>query len=54
MQNIGYTGIIFQTHETPLHYCARAGNTDVMLEIVKQIGPGKTQVAVNKQSKVCT
>ena len=41
-----------QTQETPLHYCARAGNADIMLEIVKHIGPSKTQSAVNKQAKV--
>lgn len=40
-----------QTHETPLHYCARAGNEDILLEIVKHIGPNKVQVAVNKQAK---
>ena len=41
-----------QTQETPIHYCARAGNADILLEIVKHIGPNKTQVAVNKQAKV--
>ncbi|KAK2157499.1 hypothetical protein LSH36_190g04012 [Paralvinella palmiformis] len=39
------------TQETPLHYCARAGNADIMIEIVKHIGPSKTQSAVNKQAK---
>jgi hypothetical protein len=43
---------LFQTQETPLHYCARAGNADVLLEIVKHIGPSHTQLAVNKQAKV--
>ena len=35
-----------------MHYCARAGNTDVLLEIVKQMDPNKIQAAVNKQAKV--
>ncbi|XP_074641301.1 uncharacterized protein LOC141899048 [Tubulanus polymorphus] len=39
------------TQETPLHYCARAGNEDVLLETVKHIGPNKVQIAVNKQAK---
>lgn len=37
--------------ETPVHYCARAGNSDILLEIVKHIEPGKVQIAVNKQAK---
>lgn len=37
--------------ETPVHYCARAGNSDILLEIVKHIEPSKVQIAVNKQSK---
>jgi hypothetical protein len=41
-----------QTWETPLHYCARAGNEDILLEIVKHIGALGVQKAVNKQSKV--
>ena len=40
-----------QTHETPLHYCSRAGNTDVHLETFKHIGPSHTQHAVSKQVK---
>lgn len=40
-----------QTLETAVHYCARAGNSDIMLEIVKHTEPGKVQIAVNKQSK---
>ncbi|XP_076081609.1 uncharacterized protein LOC143052446 isoform X2 [Mytilus galloprovincialis] len=39
------------TFETPLHYCARAGNGDILLEIVKHIGALGVQKAVNKQSK---
>lgn len=41
-----------QTQETPLHYCARSGNADIMMEIVKHIGPAKTQYAVNRQDRV--
>ncbi|KAJ8033227.1 Ankyrin-1 [Holothuria leucospilota] len=39
------------THETPLHYCARAGNTDILLQMLKHLGPNKSQLAVNRQSK---
>ncbi|XP_067928929.1 serine/threonine-protein phosphatase 6 regulatory ankyrin repeat subunit B-like [Watersipora subatra] len=39
------------TMETAVHYCARAGNADIMLEIVKRTDPSKIQIAVNKQSK---
>ena len=35
-----------------MHYCARAGNADIMLEIVKDLGPNRIQGAVNKQAKV--
>ena len=35
-----------------MHYCARAGNTDILMEIVKDLGPNRTQSAVNKQAKV--
>ena len=41
-----------QTSETPLHYCARSGNADVLLEIVKYLGSNRVQTAVNKQAKV--
>jgi len=37
--------------ETPIHYCARAGNSDILMEIVKHIEPHKVQIAVNKQAK---
>ena len=40
-----------QTHETPLHYCSRAVNTNVHLEIFKHIGLSPTQQAVSKQVK---
>ncbi|XP_063968080.1 serine/threonine-protein phosphatase 6 regulatory ankyrin repeat subunit B-like isoform X1 [Lytechinus pictus] len=39
------------THETPLHYCARAGNANILLKMVEHLGPNMTQLAVNKQSK---
>lgn len=41
-----------QTQETPLHYAARSGNDDVMLEMVKHIGPNHIQNAINRQAKV--
>ena len=40
-----------ETHETPLHYCSRAVNINVHLEIFKHIGPSTTQQAVSKQVK---
>ncbi|KAM8967607.1 uncharacterized protein RCH25_026220 [Pelodytes ibericus] len=40
-----------QTLETPLHYCARAGNEEVLLEIIKHIGCSQVQQAMNKQAK---
>ncbi|XP_071836319.1 uncharacterized protein [Apostichopus japonicus] len=39
------------THETPLHYCARAGNTDILLQMLKHLGPNLSQIAVNRQSR---
>ena len=44
--------LYLQTSETPLHYCARSGNADVLLEIVKYLGSNRVQTAVNKQAKV--
>ncbi len=44
--------LFFQTGESPIHYCARAGNADIMLEIVKHLGPNRVQGAINKQAKV--
>ncbi|XP_033121320.1 serine/threonine-protein phosphatase 6 regulatory ankyrin repeat subunit C-like isoform X2 [Anneissia japonica] len=38
------------TQETPLHYCARSGNTHILLEMVKYLGQD-SQLALNKQSK---
>ncbi|PAA54089.1 hypothetical protein BOX15_Mlig025367g1 [Macrostomum lignano] len=37
------------TNETPLHYCARSGNEDILLEIVKFLDH-KIQLVVNKQT----
>jgi len=42
----------FQTGETVLHCASRAGNEEVLRTIVKKIGPGAMQIALNKQSKV--
>ncbi|XP_050400941.2 ankyrin-1 [Patella vulgata] len=39
------------THESPLHYCARAGNANILLEIVHLLGPTKLQAVVNRQAK---
>ena len=44
--------IVLQTLETPLHYTARSGNEDILMEIVHLLGPAKTLAAVNKQAKV--
>ncbi|XP_070196145.1 serine/threonine-protein phosphatase 6 regulatory ankyrin repeat subunit B-like [Littorina saxatilis] len=39
------------TAETPLHYCAGAGNTHIMLEMVRHIKANNLQGAINKQDK---
>jgi len=44
--------LLLQTLETPLHYTARSGNEDILMEIVYFLGPAKTLMAVNKQAKV--
>ena len=42
-----------QTHETPLHYCSRAVNTNVHLEIFKHIGPSlHNRLLANRLSMV--
>ncbi|XP_071964995.1 uncharacterized protein [Antedon mediterranea] len=38
------------TQETPLHYCARSGNKNILMEMVKYLGQD-SQLALNKQSK---
>lgn len=45
---------MFQTQETPMHYCARAGNADVLLEMVKHVEPNKVQNVINQQAKAWT
>ncbi|XP_063777272.1 serine/threonine-protein phosphatase 6 regulatory ankyrin repeat subunit B-like isoform X2 [Pseudophryne corroboree] len=40
-----------QAGETPLHYCARMGNEDVLLEMIEYIGPNQRQQILNKQAK---
>ncbi|XP_069477814.1 serine/threonine-protein phosphatase 6 regulatory ankyrin repeat subunit B-like isoform X2 [Ambystoma mexicanum] len=37
--------------ETPLHYCARVGNSDVLLEMLEHISPHRMQQVINKQAK---
>ncbi|CAB1350814.1 unnamed protein product [Coregonus sp. 'balchen'] len=37
--------------ETPFHYCARVGNTDVLQEMLNSVPSGRLQMAVNKHSK---
>uniref|UniRef100_A0A3P8Z511 Ion transport domain-containing protein n=1 Tax=Esox lucius TaxID=8010 RepID=A0A3P8Z511_ESOLU len=37
--------------ETPLHYCARMGNTGVLQEMLDNVPSSRLQVAVNKHSK---
>ncbi|KAI3387547.1 hypothetical protein SNEBB_006262 [Seison nebaliae] len=39
------------TMETPLHYAARGGNSDILLEILKFLPNDKLQLAINDQSK---
>ncbi|XP_059153195.1 ankyrin-2-like [Physella acuta] len=46
--NVTYTTKL--TQESCLHYCARAGNADILMEIVKHLGP-QIQAIVNKQSR---
>jgi hypothetical protein len=38
--------------ETPVHYCSRSGNTNVLQEIIGQLQLVDAQVACNKQAKV--
>ncbi|XP_040289762.1 serine/threonine-protein phosphatase 6 regulatory ankyrin repeat subunit A-like [Bufo bufo] len=40
-----------QTGETPLHYCARMGNEDLLLEMIKHIGSNRMQQTMNRQEK---
>ncbi|XP_056378829.1 serine/threonine-protein phosphatase 6 regulatory ankyrin repeat subunit A-like isoform X2 [Hyla sarda] len=45
------TSTTFLTGETPLHYCARIGNEDVLLEMIKHIGSNRMQQTMNRQAK---
>ncbi|MGH0158275.1 UNVERIFIED_CONTAM: hypothetical protein FKN15_040052 [Acipenser sinensis] len=49
--NIDITAATRLTCETPLHYCARVGNTDVLLEILKNFNTNQLQQAINKHAK---
>uniref|UniRef100_A0A674EK83 Serine/threonine-protein phosphatase 6 regulatory ankyrin repeat subunit A-like n=1 Tax=Salmo trutta TaxID=8032 RepID=A0A674EK83_SALTR len=40
-----------ETCETPFHYCARVGNTDVLQEMLNSVPSSRLQMAVNKHSK---
>ncbi len=44
-----YTSAL-QTHETPFHYCAREGNNDILMEMLRRMTPVECQRALNKQS----
>ncbi|XP_042907067.2 uncharacterized protein [Parasteatoda tepidariorum] len=39
-----------QNCETPIHYCCKAGNEDVLKEIIAGLPASKIQIACNKQS----
>ncbi|KAK6491297.1 transient receptor potential cation channel [Huso huso] len=49
--DIDITAATRLTCETPLHYCARVGNTDVLLEILKNFNTNQLQQAINKHAK---
>ncbi|XP_041105107.1 transient receptor potential cation channel, subfamily N, member 1 isoform X2 [Polyodon spathula] len=49
--DIDITAATRLTCETPLHYCARVGNTDVLLEILKNFNANQLQQAINKHDK---
>ncbi|KAG5842672.1 hypothetical protein ANANG_G00180100 [Anguilla anguilla] len=40
-----------ESGETPLHYCTRVGNTDLLQEMLSTVPPGRLQHAVNKHAK---
>ncbi|KAL2080256.1 hypothetical protein ACEWY4_024049 [Coilia grayii] len=40
-----------ELRETPLHYCARVGNTAVLQEILRYVTASRLQMAVNKHAK---
>ena len=41
-----------ESAETPVHYCSKSGNTNVLMEIIGQLQPIDAQMACNKTSKV--
>lgn len=43
---------VSQTEETPLHYCARQGDTAALLVMLSLVAPSLQQGAVNKHYKV--
>uniref|UniRef100_A0A8C5QBB0 No mechanoreceptor potential C n=1 Tax=Leptobrachium leishanense TaxID=445787 RepID=A0A8C5QBB0_9ANUR len=47
--NISWT--TSRTLETPLHYCSRVGNEDVLSEIIRHIDSSRIQQTMNKQAK---
>ncbi|KAJ8386825.1 hypothetical protein AAFF_G00166200 [Aldrovandia affinis] len=40
-----------ESGETPLHYCARVGNTDVLQEMLSSVRPSWLQQAINRHAK---
>ncbi|XP_072269322.1 uncharacterized protein [Pyxicephalus adspersus] len=47
--DISYTTTM--SGETPLHYCARTGNKEVLSEMISHIGASRIQQTMNKQAK---
>lgn len=47
-----YTILSFQHHETALHFCAVAGNNDVLTAILDGMSPSEVQQSMNRQSSV--
>ncbi|KAL0961929.1 hypothetical protein UPYG_G00333500 [Umbra pygmaea] len=45
------TAATTQSYETPLHYCARVGNTGVLQEMLDSVLSSRLQIAINKHSK---
>lgn len=41
-----------QTLETAFHYCALAGNNDVLAEMISHMSPSEVQKALNAQTAV--
>jgi len=44
------TAVTHQSVETPIHECARSGNNDILIALLKSIPPTKLQATVNKRS----